>query len=80
MSRKPMLNLIQTRSDFINHDYNYTRCVGNFFPVFSLKKTHYSQQWIVKIYLFKVLAIGFYTFCPYIRQFIHAIPKELFLL
>lgn len=41
----------------------YTRCVGNFFPFFLLKKTCY-LQWMVKIYLFRVLTtILFYTFC-----------------
>ena len=55
-----------------------TRCVSWSLPVFSIKKTLNSQG-NLKTFLFKVLTIGFYTFCPSFRQIMDTIPKKLFL-
>ena len=45
---------------------------------FSIKKTLNSQR-NLKNFLFKVLTIGFYTFCLSFRQIMDTIPKKLFL-
>ena len=55
-----------------------TRGVSCSLPVFSIKKKLNSQGNLKKN-LFKVLTIGFYTFCPSLRQVMDTIPKKLFL-
>ena len=54
-----------------------TRGVSWSLPVFSIKKTLNSQGSLKKV-LFKVLSIGFYTFCPSFRQIMDTIPKKTF--
>ena len=56
----------------------YTRGVSWSLPVFSIKKTLNSQG-NLKNFLFKVLIIGFCTFCPSFKQIMDTIPKTLFL-
>ena len=57
--------------------YTYTRGVSRSLTVFSIKKTLNSQGNLKKI-LFKVLTIGFYTFCPSFGQIMDTIPKNTF--
>ena len=83
-------NISMVQSTLLRHRYTFaipmviclcllqTRGVSWSLPVFSIKKTLNSQGNLKKI-LFKVLTIGFYTFCLSFRQIVDTIQKKLFL-
>ena len=43
-----------------------------------MNEKYSNSQGNLKKILFKVLTIGFYTFCPSFRQIMDTIPKKLF--
>ena len=80
-SRNPKEKSLEVLNRIIlaaNCNCRHTTGVSWSLPVFPIKKTLNSQGNLNKI-LFKVLTIGFYTFCPSFRQIMDTILKKLFL-